>query len=83
MARLSDLFKKEHGEIATFAIGDSQNDLPMLLAADSAALVQRPDGRYDDVVLASVPRVMRADGIGPVGWSRAIIDFLGTDGIDP
>lgn len=81
VARLDALFKKEHGEIVTFAIGDSPNDLCMLLAADYAALVQKPDGSYDEAVLTFLPGVIRADGIGPLGWSRAIMNFIG-NGLD-
>jgi mannosyl-3-phosphoglycerate phosphatase len=56
------------------AFGDSLNDLRMLAAADRAFLVQRSDGTYDPDV--DVPQLTRVDGIGPVGWNRAVLDLL-------
>lgn len=71
---LIDFYRRRYGAIMTVAIGDSLNDLPMLAAVDRPMLVQRADGTYDpDVAFSSL---VRASGIGPVGWNRAILTRL-------
>jgi mannosyl-3-phosphoglycerate phosphatase len=62
--------------IVTIAIGDSLNDLPMLAAADYPILVQKPDGSYDPDI--QLPHLIRAGGVGPVGWNRSLLDLLPT-----
>ena len=61
-------------EVETVGIGDSLNDLPLLLAVDHPVLVQKPDGSYDREI--DVPQLIHAPGIGPVGWNHAILDLL-------
>ena len=62
--------------LVTVGIGDSLNDLPMLEAVDYPILVQKPDGSYDPEV--QLPHLTRADGVGPVGWNRSLINLLPT-----
>lgn len=60
--------------IETIGIGDSINDAPLLAMVDYPILVQKPDGSYDpDIHLAGM---IRASGIGPVGWNEAILYLL-------
>jgi mannosyl-3-phosphoglycerate phosphatase len=73
---LLDLFRRE-GDWRAVALGDGPNDLPMLEAVDIPILVQHPDGTHDPDVRG--PKIIRVDGIGPVGWNRAILEVL-TDG---
>ncbi|ULA65308.1 MAG: hypothetical protein LZF86_190611 [Nitrospira sp.] len=61
-------------DIETVGIGDSLNDLPLLLAVDHPVLVQKPDGSYDPDI--HVPQLIRAQGVGPVGWNQAVLDLL-------
>ena len=61
-------------DIETIGIGDSLNDLPLLLTVDRPVLVQKPDGSYDPDI--NLPHLIRAPGIGPVGWNRAVLDLL-------
>jgi mannosyl-3-phosphoglycerate phosphatase len=71
---LIECFRRHAAALQTIGLGDSLNDLPMLQAVDQPVLVQRPDGSYDpDVVL---PNLIRAPGIGPVGWNEAILTLL-------
>ncbi|SLM50006.1 Glucosyl-3-phosphoglycerate/mannosyl-3-phosphoglycerate phosphatase [Nitrospira japonica] len=69
-------FRLQEGpiRIETIGIGDSLNDAPLLTMVDHPVLVQRLDGTYDPDV--RVPGMIRADGIGPVGWNRAVLDIL-------
>ncbi len=75
---LIDCYRRLHdGQVITLGIGDSLNDLPMLAAVDRPILVQKPDGSYDhDLQLANL---IRAPGVGPVGWNRGILSVLQKD----
>jgi len=58
----------------SLALGDSENDLPMLQEADEGVLVERPGGGH----LAARPRGVRTvAGVGPEGWNRAVTEWLG------
>jgi len=60
--------------IETVGIGDSINDAPLLAMVDYPILVQQPDGSYDpDIHLSGM---IRAPGIGPVGWNEAVLELL-------
>jgi mannosyl-3-phosphoglycerate phosphatase len=67
---LIDIYKRKFGEIITIAIADSPNDIPMLERVDYPVIVQKPDGSYDPRI--NIPDLIRAEGIGPVGWNKAI-----------
>lgn len=71
---LTDLYEKKFLEITTIAIGDSPNDLPMLKRVDYPVIVQKPDGSYDQGI--NIPNLIRAGGIGPEGWNKAIRSIL-------
>jgi mannosyl-3-phosphoglycerate phosphatase len=60
--------------IETIGIGDSLNDLPLLLTVDRPVLVQKPDGSYDPDI--NLPNLVRAPGIGPAGWNAAVLELL-------
>ncbi len=74
VAILSDLYRMKYGEITTFAVGDSLNDLPMLKCVDFPVLVKKPDGMHDPRI--NIPRLVKAEGVGPAGWNLAIIGLL-------
>ncbi len=61
-------------DIETIGVGDSLNDLPLLLTVDRPVLVQKPDGSYDPDI--NLPNLIRAPGIGPVGWNHAVMELL-------
>ncbi len=65
-----DMFKKKFGNVFTVAIGNSPNDVPMLERVEYPVIVKRPDGSYESI---NIPGLIRADGIGPVGWKEAIL----------
>ena len=70
---IQQYFQQTGGRWASIGVGDSPNDLPMLEAVDIPVVVQRPDGRY----LQPLPEhAVRAEGIGPVGWNRAILALI-------
>ncbi len=71
---LIKLYKIKYGEISTIAIGDSPNDIPMLQMVDHPVVVQKFDGSYDSRI--NVPNLLKADGIGPVGWNQTINQLI-------
>ncbi|MCE3222921.1 MAG: putative Mannosyl-3-phosphoglycerate phosphatase [Nitrospira sp.] len=70
------LAREEGGGVVTIGLGDSLNDLPMLALMDHPILVQKPDRSYDPDV--QLPHLIRAVGVGPVGWNRSLTDLLPT-----
>ena len=70
---LIDLFNRKSGRIRTIAIGDSPNDLPMLSVVDIPVLVQKPGGTWEEI---DIPHLHRAEGIGPEGWARAVMEII-------
>ncbi len=68
--------QQEGRALITVGIGDSLNDLPMLETVNYPVLVRKPDGSYDPEV--QCPHLTRAEGVGPVGWNRSLMDLLQT-----
>lgn len=57
----------------SLSLGDSENDLPMLLAADEGVLVERPGGGH----LHPRPRaIFTTVGVGPTGWNKAVLSWI-------
>ena len=71
---LIDLFKTKLGGVETVGLGDSLNDLPLLAVVDLPVLVQKPEGRWEEMDL---PGLRRVKEIGPLGWRQAIEQLIG------
>jgi len=71
---LSGLYRKMWGEIRTVGLGNGLNDLPMLSQVDIPILVQKRDYSWEDM---NLPRLCKVQGVGPEGWSRAIVEIFG------
>jgi mannosyl-3-phosphoglycerate phosphatase len=71
---LGGLYRKMWGDIRTVGLGNSLNDLPMLSQVDIPVLVQKKDHSWEDIDL---PRLRKIQGVGPEGWSSAIVDIFG------
>ena len=74
---LTELYKRQRKKIRTIGLGDSLNDLPMLLAVDIPILVKKPNDEHDPNI--NSPGILKADGIGPKGWNKAILEVLKND----
>ena len=61
-------------DISSLGLGDSENDVAMLLAVDRAVLVKRSDGGWFKG--AGLETCVRAEGLGPTGWNEAVLDFI-------
>ncbi len=71
---LIELYSAGGERHVTAALGDRPNDIPMLRCVDRPIVVQLPSGAWDPRI--DVPGLIRASGVGPAGWNRAVMDFL-------
>ncbi len=67
---LTELYRKAYSDILTIALGDSENDFPMLGSVDRPYLVQKKDGSYASESYSHCP------GKGPEGWNHAVTGIL-------
>lgn len=74
VAILTELYGKIYDNLFTVAIGDNPNDVPMFEQVDYPIIVQNKNGLYDERINTS--RLIKADGIGPEGWNKAIMNLL-------
>lgn len=65
----------DSGPTISIGLGDSLNDLPMLLSVERPVLIQREDGSYDERI--RLPNLQRSIGVGPEGWNSAVLGILG------
>jgi len=70
---LTELFKKEYGEVKAIGVGDSMNDIPMLKAVEQPAVVKNKKGGWLDI---SMPNIYKAKGEGPGGWVEVVEKFI-------
>jgi mannosyl-3-phosphoglycerate phosphatase len=75
---LNSLYRKQYKKIVTVALGDSPNDVEMFRAVDQPIVVRKSNGFYDKQL--RVKGVIRAEGVGPEGWNKAVIKLLGSGG---
>lgn len=71
---LKTLYKALYGKAVFIGLGDSENDIPLLRSVDYPVLVKNKDGHYEPV--DGIPSLIKADGIGPVGWAKAVTGIL-------
>ena len=71
---LKGLYRRKLGDIITIALGDSPVDFPMLEKADYPILVRNYKGEHDGGI--SLPNLIKAEGIGPDGWNRALLSLI-------
>ena len=74
---LKELYEADGVKVFTAALGDSPNDIEMLNNVDHPFVVQKEDGSYNLQVLDEVKGCVKVDGIGPVGWNKAVLDLIG------
>jgi mannosyl-3-phosphoglycerate phosphatase len=73
---LTRIYKSNREEgFLSIGLGDSWNDLPLLEAVDVPVLTRKKNNTYESEILKKLP-VIKAPGIGPGGWNRAVLDLL-------
>jgi len=77
---LKEMFQKEwESEIKSIGLGDSLNDLTMLLEVDLPVLVKLHNGKYEEKVKKTLEKPFLPEGIGPKGWNEAVFKILKKD----
>ena len=71
---LKTLYKTLFGKAVFIGLGNAENDIPLLKRVDYPVLVKNEDGSYEPV--DGIPSLIKADGIGPVGWAKAVTGIL-------
>ncbi len=72
---LKGLYKRQFFIITTAAIGNSLNDLPMLLAVDHPVFLKIAGAPLPEV-LSFKKKVRVIDGIGPKAWNFAMLEVM-------
>lgn len=70
---LMDCYRRVHDPIITVALGDAENDIPLLRCCDRAFIVQSPAAA---VLRSQLPDATVTAEPGPRGWNRAVLDLL-------
>jgi len=73
---LKGLYAKENERIITVALGDNINDIEMFKKVKYPVIVQNKNGSYDKRI--RIKGLIKAPGIGPEGWNRALHRLLET-----
>lgn len=71
---LQGLYERAFGAVTLMGLGDSLNDLPLLLAVDRPVLIRKHNGTHDSRI--NIPGLYRTYGIGPAGWNEAVLREL-------
>lgn len=71
---LMRLYGADGGKRLSAALGDSPNDIEMLVRVDRPIVVEKPGGGWD--LRIEMPGLIRGRGIGPIGWNRTVLDLL-------
>jgi mannosyl-3-phosphoglycerate phosphatase len=71
---LRQMYERISGPVLSIGLGDSLNDLPLLLSVDRPVLVRKEDGTHDARI--EIPGLVRTKGIGPAGWNEAVLAAL-------
>lgn len=69
---LKSLYLKEHGRVIFVAVGDAENDFPMLDQADRPYLVMKNDGTY------AAGDYRKTESPGPAGWNEMVKKEIST-----
>lgn len=72
---MKELYENEFFSISTVGIGDSLNDLPMLLAVDYPILLKEKGDPSLEIPL-KIQNLTTVDKTGPHAWNEAIIGLL-------
>lgn len=78
LRKVLNLYSHDHPQTTweTIALGDSANDISLLAAANIAVVIKRHDGTYMDYPSHHRQRVIKPVGIGPAGWTEAVMQVL-------
>lgn len=74
---LKKMYEKEwKKKTISIGIGDSLNDLPLLVEVDLPVVVRLHTGRYEEGVVRQLKDPFLTKGSGPAGWNEAVLQIL-------
>jgi mannosyl-3-phosphoglycerate phosphatase len=73
---LAEMYRRDGGSWLTVGLGNSPNDLPLLLAVDRPILIRNPDRSWDSAITQSIPGIRKTMSIGPEGWAESVEKLL-------
>ncbi|MFZ5523332.1 MAG: HAD-IIB family hydrolase [Pseudomonadota bacterium] len=71
---LMSLYEQQYGEVASMGLGDSLNDLTMLMAVERPVLIRHNDGSFDTRIV--IPDLLKTQLPGPAGWNETVLHLL-------
>ena len=74
VSKLIALYERQFGETWSIALGDSLNDLAMLVEVDQPVLVKHKDGSFDSRI--DMAGLLKTSLPGPAGWNEAVLGLL-------
>jgi mannosyl-3-phosphoglycerate phosphatase len=85
LKKVVEIYEKNHPGIVhkIVALGDSENDIPLLDAADIAVIIKRHDGSFLAYEPSAHQEVIKPAGIGPVGWNEAVLGLIRRENCSP
>ena len=73
---LIELYRRGGGSFLSVGLGNSANDLPMLLAVERPILIRNPDRSWDSTITQNIPGIRKTMTIGPEGWAESVEKIL-------
>ena len=73
---LKSLYSADGRKVTVVALGDSPNDIEMLQRADYPVVVKKKNDSYHPQIISKVKECIKADGIGPEGWNKAVLELI-------
>jgi mannosyl-3-phosphoglycerate phosphatase len=73
---LTDLYSKDGGSCISVGLGNSANDLALLLAVERPILIRNPDRSWDSTITQNIPGIRKTMSIGPDGWVESVEKLL-------
>jgi mannosyl-3-phosphoglycerate phosphatase len=76
VVKMTGLFERRYGPVVSIGVGDSRNDLEMLLNVHLPILMKNFNEQHDQDILAQIPNIHLANHIGTVGWNEMVLNML-------
>ena len=73
---LMDLYRKDGAVLMSVGLGNSANDLSLLLAVERPILIRNPDRSWDSTITQNIPGIRKTMSIGPEGWAESVEKLL-------
>jgi mannosyl-3-phosphoglycerate phosphatase len=71
-----DLYRNQGESFTSVGLGNSANDLSLLLAVERPILIRNPDRSWDSIITQNIPGIRKTLSIGPEGWAESVLKLL-------